>query len=198
MKPDSIDWKNIPDTISKNSFCKICHMSKRTANLYLGTDVPCEDNGKTTHRYAIAKADIIDFLERTPERKRRPKRIPAFRCCKTAFCKSPLTGAVESFMREYYSNLLISEKDILNASDICRITGYGKTAVNNWFQSGYLIYVVIRNAKQTSKESLIDFMSSERFDKIYRKSDWHLKQIELLRQNAITDGMADNRKNMPE
>ena len=69
MKPDSIDWKNIPDTISKNSFCKICHMSKRTASLYLGTDVPCADNGKTTHRYAIAKADIIDFLERTPERK---------------------------------------------------------------------------------------------------------------------------------
>ena len=113
MKPDFIDWKNIPDTISKNSFCKICHMSKRTANLYLGTDVPCEDNGKTTHRYTIAKADIIDFLERTPERKRRPKRIPAFRCCKTAFCKSPLTGDIESFMREYYSNLLISEKDIL-------------------------------------------------------------------------------------
>ena len=87
---------------------------------------------------------------------------------------------------------------ILNSSDICRITGYAKTAVNNWFQSGYLIYVVIRNAKQTSKESLIDFLSSERFDKIYRKSDWHLKQIELLRQNTITDGMADNLKNMPE
>lgn len=181
MKPEFIDWDNIPDRISKNAFCELCHMSKRTASLYLGTEVPCEDNGHKTHRYTIAKADVIDFLERTPERKRRPKRVLDIRYSKTAFSTQPLQGSVKASMHEYYSHLLSSEKEILRVSDVCRITGYGKTAVNTWFMSGSLIYVVIRNAKHTSKESLIDFMSSDAFDKIYRKSDWHLRQIDAMR-----------------
>ena len=28
---------------------------------------------------------------------------------------------------------------------------------------------------------IIDFMSSDDFDKIFRKSDWHLRQIEIIR-----------------
>ncbi|MCR4649393.1 MAG: hypothetical protein K5776_09995 [Lachnospiraceae bacterium] len=86
-----------------------------------------------------------------------------------------------AFMHGYYSQLLHSEKEILRVIDICRITGYGKTIVNTRFLSGNLRYVVIRGAKHTAKESLIDFLSSDGFDKIFRKSDWHLKQIKRLR-----------------
>lgn len=43
MKPESIDWNSIPDIISKDSFCKICHMNKKTATKYLGTVIPCSD-----------------------------------------------------------------------------------------------------------------------------------------------------------
>ena len=46
--------------------------------------------------------------------------------------------------------------------------------------------VVIRGAKHTTKENLIDFMSSDDFDKIFRKSDWHLKQIKRLRSIVNT------------
>ena len=127
-----IDFGSISDTISKDQFCKICHMSKRTAGKYLGTVIPCGDNARNV-------------------------------------------------MKGYYSHLLHSEKEILRVSDICRITGYGKTIVNTWFLSGNLKYVVIRGAKHTAKEILIDFMSSDAFDKIYRKSEWHLRQIEILR-----------------
>lgn len=84
-------------------------------------------------------------------------------------------------MKGYYSHLLHSEKEILRASDICRITGYGKTIVNTWFLSGNLRYVVIRGAKHTAKENLIDFLSSDAFDKVFSKSDWHLRQIEIIR-----------------
>lgn len=186
MNPESIDWNSIPATLSKESFCKICHMSKRTADKYLGTEIPCEDNHKKTHRYTIAKADLIDFLERSPERQRISPVPPVCRHSKTAFSTMPLSDHVISYMHDYYSRLLGTEKDILRVSDICRITGYGKTAVNNWFSSGNLIYVVIRSAKHTSKESLIDFMSSDGFDKIFRKSDWHLRQIEILRDRIKT------------
>ena len=181
MRPEFIDWNSIPETISKDSFCKICHMNKRTAGRYLGTLIPCSDNGKKTHRYSITKADLIAFLERYPERHNISMLPPVCRYSKTALSTAPLTESVTAFMHGYYSQLLHSEKEILRVIDICRITGYGKTAVNAWFLSGNLKYVVIRGAKHTAKETLIDFLSSDDFDKIFRKSDWHLQQIEILR-----------------
>ena len=181
MRPEFIDWNSIPDTISKDQFCKICHMSKKTATKYLGNDIPCSDNGKKTHRYTINKTDLISFFERTSERQRISTITPVVRCSKTAFSNLPLSCSVMAFMHEYYTRILHSEKEILRVIDICRITGYGKTAVNTWFNSGNLCYVVIRGAKQTAKEALIDFLSSDGFDKIFRKSEWHLRQIEILR-----------------
>ncbi|MBE7071356.1 MAG: hypothetical protein E7383_01175 [Ruminococcaceae bacterium] len=181
MKPEFIDLNSIPDIISKDSFCKICHMSKRTATKYLGTAIPCSDNGKKSHRYSITKADLISFLERYPERHNITVLPPVCRYSKTAFNSLPLSEQVVASMHEYYEQLLRSEKEILRVIDICRITGYGKTAVNTWFNSGDLCYVVIRGAKHTAKESLIDFLSSDGFDKIFRKSEWHLRQIEILR-----------------
>ena len=181
MRPESIDWNNIPDTISKDQFCKICHMSKRTATKYLGCVIPCNDNGKKTHRYSIAKADLIAFLERYPERQRISTITPVVRRSKTSFSSLPLSEQVAFSMHDYYSHLLRSEKEILRIADICRITGYGKTIVNVWFLSGNFRYVIIRGAKHTTKENLIDFLSSDDFDKIFRKSDWHLKQIKILR-----------------
>ena len=181
MNPEFIDWNSIPDIISKDSFCKICHMSKRTATKYLGTVIPCSDNGKKTHRYSITKADLISFLERYPERLNLSPLSPVIRCSKTAFSSMPLSEHTRSVMKEYYSKILRDEKEIMRVSDICRITGYGKTIINTWFLSGNLRYVVIRGAKHTAKENLIDFLSSDAFDKVFRKSDWHLRQIEIIR-----------------
>ncbi len=182
MKPKLIDFDSIPATISKDQFCKICHMSKKTATKYLGSVIPCSDNGKKTHRYSIAKADLIAFLERYPERHNISLLPPVFRCSKTAFSSMPLSERVRNVMKDYYSKILHSEKEILRVSDICRITGYGKTIVNTWFKSGKLPCVVIRGAKHIAKVSLIDFMSSNYFDKIFRKSDWHLQQIKILQR----------------
>ncbi len=181
MNTAVIDFDSIPDTISKDQFCKICHMSKRTATKYLGSVITCSDNGKKTHRYTITKADLISFLERYPERHNISILPPVYRYSKTAFSPTPLSVSVMAFMHEYYSQILRDEKEILRISDICRITGYGKTIVNTWFLSGNLRYVVIRGAKHTAKENLIDFLSSDAFDKVFRKSDWHLRQIEIIR-----------------
>ena len=183
MNTELIDFDSISETISKDQFCKICHMSKKTATKYIGSVVPCIDNGKKTHRYAITKADLIAFLERTSERPKITSVTPVERCSKTAFSILPLSDYVMSIMHEYYSQLLKPEKEILRVSDICRITGYGKTIVNTWLISGNLRSVVIRGAKHTAKENLIDFMSSDAFDKIFRKSDWHLHQLEILRHS---------------
>lgn len=182
MNLETIDWNSIPDTISKEQFCKICHMSKRTATKYLGTVIPCCDNGKKTHRYTITKTDLIAFLERTSERQRISTITPVVRRSKTAFSSLPLSEQVASFMHDYYSHRLRSEKEILRIADICRITGYGKTIVNTWFLSDNLHYIIIQGAKHTTKENLIDFLSSDNFDKIFRKSDWHLSQIEIIKK----------------
>lgn len=106
MRPVFIDWNNIPDTISKDQFCKICHMSKKNATKYLGTVIPCSDNGKKTHRYTINKTDLISFLERTSERQQISTITPVVRCSKTACSNLPLSEQVTSSMHEYYEQLL--------------------------------------------------------------------------------------------
>ena len=108
MNTAVIDFDSIPDTISKDHFCKICHMSKKTAGRYLGTVIPCGDNGKKTHRYTITKADLIAFLERYPERHKISILPPVCRCSKTAFSSMPLSDNARNVMKGYYSHLLHS------------------------------------------------------------------------------------------
>ena len=110
MRPEFNDWNSIPDRISKDRFCKICHMSKKTATKYLGNDIPCSDNGKKTHRYTINKTDLISFLERTSERQRISTITPVVRCSKTAFSNLPLSEQVTSSMHEYYELLIIIQR----------------------------------------------------------------------------------------
>ena len=52
-----------PETISKDKFYKIAHISKATAlHLLQNGLVPCKDTGKKTRRYTIRTDDIIFYL----------------------------------------------------------------------------------------------------------------------------------------
>ena len=118
MRPEFIDWNSIPDTISKDQFCKICHMSKKTATKYLGTVIPCSDNGKKTHRYTINKTDLISFLERTSERQRISTITPVVRCPKTAFSSLPLSEQVTSSMSDWHLKQIKRLRSIVNTKDL--------------------------------------------------------------------------------
>ena len=52
--------KQYPETISKDQFYRIAHISKATALYLLQSGlVPCIDSGKKTRRYTIRTEDVI-------------------------------------------------------------------------------------------------------------------------------------------
>lgn len=77
-------------------------------------------------------------------------------------------------MREYYAFLLEKYADVLDTLTISNITGYGKTAVNNWCQKRLLQHFKINGRYMVPKVYLIDFFCSTYFRTIKRKSEWHL------------------------
>ena len=55
--------RKYPETVSKDQFYQIAHISKATAlHLLQNSLVPCKDTGKKTRRYTIRTDDIIFYL----------------------------------------------------------------------------------------------------------------------------------------
>ena len=54
-----------PEYITKEQLYQICHISKKSAqNLLESGEIPCIDSGRKTHRFLIATADVVDYLQR--------------------------------------------------------------------------------------------------------------------------------------
>ena len=77
---DLKELKTYPNIMSKEQFCKACHISKRTALFLLENGlIPYIDTGKRTRCYIIRKADVIAFAkkqnsDRTVETRKMVKR----------------------------------------------------------------------------------------------------------------------------
>ena len=58
-----VEWDKVPDVMSKETFYKICHISKATALELLQTKkVPCRYI-KKTHTYRIKKTDVMKYMD---------------------------------------------------------------------------------------------------------------------------------------
>ena len=68
MEKKHVSWDDLPDTLSKEQFYKICHISKKTASDLLNSGkVPCIKSDKRTHKFKIRKADAIEYLKHKEE-----------------------------------------------------------------------------------------------------------------------------------
>lgn len=65
-----------PDSMTKDQFYRIAHISKRHAKYLLDSGlVPCHDSGKKTRRYTIQTRDVVTFLcdrEDNPDKYKAP------------------------------------------------------------------------------------------------------------------------------
>lgn len=99
-------------------------------------------------------------------------------------------------MHDFYTELLAKFPDVITAGDISKLTGYGKTSVNNWCKARHLKCFKRRNINHIPKVYLIDFFCSAYFRTITQKSDWHIKMLKRFpcwqRQNVAkgADGNA--------
>ena len=80
-------------------------------------------------------------------------------------------------MRRWYENLLARQPDVLDAHQIARITGYGARTVSHWCNEGRLKAFSHQHTYKVPKEWLLEFLTSEDYNSITRKSKEHYAMI---------------------
>lgn len=179
MNDQSINWDAIPNVITKDQLYRICHISKSTAQYLLQSGkIPCEYTGKKTRCYKIRKADVIVYLE---ERKVFPESYSApagwYRGTYRIKTEHTVPEVVLKELKLFYTELLSSLPDVLTATDVSRLTGYGKTTINNWCKKDLLKSFQRGQVNYIPKIYLVEFFCSNYFRTIIRKSDWHIKTL---------------------
>lgn len=140
MNETAINWDSVPEIITKDQLYRICHISKSTA-LYLlrSGKIPCEYNGKKTRCYKIKKKDVIKYLE---NRKVFPECYSApagwYRGNYSIKLETKIPESALKNLRQYYTEMLAQYPDVMTATEVSKIIGYGKTTVNNWCNKGYI------------------------------------------------------------
>ena len=134
--------KQYPETISKDQFYRIAHISKATALYLLQSGlVPCIDSGKKTRRYTIRTEDVITYLmerEIHPEDYRAPEMWYAKRSGRTKPRKKrcnrlkKLSDTETKHFRTYMEAKLEDYDDLLKVADVTEVIGYSSASVHLW------------------------------------------------------------------
>jgi|GEM_PF-195967 len=87
---------------------------------------------------------------------------------------------IESKLIQFYQDKLKGYPDLITVHDISKITGYAKSTINSWIQSGHL--KIIRRydlckKNHVPKEWLIQYLSGHYYNTICRKSQKHREII---------------------
>ena len=184
MKFDLTVFDEYPEIMNKEQMFRVCGIGKNTAQYLLETGlVPCTDTGKKTHRFLIAKSDVIAYVT---DRERNPDKYKAPALWYTDgqsvehpdLCKSLEQDELnDTRIRAYYEEKLRYYSSLLTPKNIMMFTGFSKTAVNNWIYGGKLRYLDCLAGNLIPKEYFLDFLCSEWFNKNNRKPDRTKKYI---------------------
>ena len=186
MKLDNEKLNQYPGILNKEQFREVCHISKRTALYYLQSGlIRSRNTGKKTRCWQIRKDDVIQFAkdyELHPFRYRTPDNWYAYEEPNTKeevdLRAIPVGEEYRISAQRYYRKLLENEHDILDVSDISRITGYGKNAIIRWIHKGELkIHYAYNNKFFIPKIFLYDLLTGTFYNSIVKKCPRHLQAI---------------------
>lgn len=179
-----------PELLSKEQFRKVCHISKRTALFLLEFDlIPHIETGKKTHSYKIRKTDVIAFIK---DRSVNPHKYIApenwyssagisRKAYKVRLIPAALPCAAD--MCEFYRKKIAPYREVLTVMDVSMITGYGKSAVRDWISLGKLKALSLPNSYAIPKEYLLDWLCSDQYNSIIRKSKSHVDALWEMNKN---------------
>ena len=188
MKYSYEEIAKLPDKLSLEDFRGVCHISKRTARYYLQSGlVICENNGKKTHCYIIQKRDLIAALKEFEEHpckfyipkefynggKYHKGKMHILTCLPNDDIKSPVTKA-------YYEKKMEDLPDLLCSAQVADITGYDQKTIRTWCVEKRIKYLSIHPRVWIPKEFFMDFLLSEEYNNIPRKSQTHLDDIHKI------------------
>lgn len=175
-----------PDPMSRTDFRKACHIGTRTSIYLLQSGlVPCYNTGKRTRCYQIAKADVADYLRRRaadPARYTPPsgwyKNYPNHKPPENALVRRlELTGPRRKKLRSRLAKQLAKAPDVLTLQQICDITGYNRHTVSRWCTEGRLKPSMKTPTFRVPKVWLLDFLCSDDYNNICRKSRKHNQMV---------------------
>ncbi len=183
---------DLPATITKNQFYRICHISKRHAKYLLDSGlVKCVDSGKKTRKYKIETKDVWAYLidrELNPEKYRAPEGyyIANGGNLKRHIrrCQAPDSVVIFHFTDQEKSGLLTvweaaaaDYKDLMTTAEVCELTGYQTQTVYRWYHSKAITGFIIQGKLLISKLTLLEFLAGDKAINIVRKSPKHLNLL---------------------
>ena len=183
MYCDTALLSTLPPQLSSTELCAALHISKQTAiSLIHSGLLPMTVEQRHNCRFSVSKFDLEALLRRL---ERRPELRPVFTETLYSGASKPYQRKVrvlppelsESALRRYYETALTDWPTILNVHDVCRFTGYRRSAVRNWMLRGELRYLTREPRYQIPKPWLIDYLCSEQYNRKARKSDAHVRQL---------------------
>lgn len=140
-----------PEYITKEQLYQICHISKKSAqNLLESGEIPCIDSGRKTHRFLIATADVVDYLQRRDS--------------------APRPAADETAVEKIRAALALYP-DVLIVAQVSELTGRRSSTVTKWCRLNYIENIYAGGKNHIPKASLADFLVSrwEEFQNIGEK-----------------------------
>ena len=162
-----------PDPMGRTDFRKACRIGTRTSIYLLQSGlVPCENTGKQTRCYKIAKSDVAAYL-------RRRLAEPAYYTPPSGWYKNYPNHKPPAFGLN--GALLLTDAarqpDVLDARQIAQVTGYASRTVSRWCTEGRLKAFPYQHTYKVPKEWLLEFLTSEDYNSITRKSKEHYAMI---------------------
>ena len=170
-----------PDSMTKDQFYRIAHISKRHAKYLLDSGlVPCINTGKKTRKYHIATHDVITYLcdrEDNPEKykvptgfyigkngcsKRHPDK-PRAEIIRFNFTEPEKTG-----LYTLWENLTVGYDDLLTTPVVSELTGYSAQSIQRWCNQKILVGFKIRGTLTIPRLAVVEFMSDDRATAIVR------------------------------
>ena len=188
--------KQYPETISKDQFYRIAHISKATALYLLQSGlVPCKDTGKKTRRYTIRTEDVIFYMidrEEHPEIFAAPENWYRGRSGRYTPCKAvekkldKLSGRDRKALQKYLETVLEQYNDLMTVPEVIEVIGYSDTSIHRWCHNKKLKAFKPSGSFRIPKISLIEFLISQESFDIKRKSWKHILLLEnFVDQNKI-------------
>lgn len=183
MYCDTALLSTLPPQLSSTELCAALHISKQTAiSLIHSGLLPMTVEQRHNCCYSVRKSDLealLRHLELCPDQ--RPIFVETLRKSVSRRYQHririlpPTVSA--SNLRRYYETALAAWPAILNVHDICRFTGYKRSAIRNWMLRGELPFLTREPRYEVPKPWLIDYLCSEQYNAKNRKSELHVRQL---------------------
>lgn len=187
--------KKLPDAINKEQFREVCHISKRTASFYLQSGLlPCHNTGKMTRCYTIKRKDLIQFLNDLQENPARYSLPQNWYKGSNYSRKAPITSSYfvltperSKMLSRYYDDKLSRYPDVMDAKEAQEVIGYAQRTIKNWCREGYIKSLTTYPRHLIPKVFLKEFLISERYNDILRKSDKHMQTLADFKCSKYAD-----------